>query len=94
MVLEIAIAGGSFTDIVTAGGSFVTGGYNATISTAFQSPIAGRMAWSGSSGGYITSTVSLPASASGQNVQLKWRMASDSSVSATGVMIDDIAIGA
>ena len=44
---------GAFTDITDAavGGSFVTGGYNATISTAFMSPIAGRMAWSGNSGG-------------------------------------------
>ena len=58
-VLEVSspnINGGAFTDITNAavGGSFVTGGYNATISTAFMSPIAGRMAWSGSSaGGYI-----------------------------------------
>ena len=46
-VLEIKIGAGAFTDIVTAGGSFVTGGYTHTISTAFSSPIAGRPAWSG-----------------------------------------------
>jgi len=60
-VLEISINGGAFADIVTAGGSFVSGGYNAAISTAFSSPIAGRMAWSGNGGGYITSTANLPA---------------------------------
>ena len=38
--------------------------------------------------GYITSTVTLPAAANGQSVQLKWRMASDSSVAAVGVRID------
>ena len=47
-VLEVSspnIAGGAFTDITNAlvGGSFVTGGYNGTISTAFLSPIAGRI---------------------------------------------------
>ena len=57
-VLEVSspnINAGAFTDITNAavGGSFVTGGYNATISTASMSPIAGRMAWSGNSGGYI-----------------------------------------
>jgi hypothetical protein len=31
-VLEIAIGGGSYTDIVAAGGSFVSGGYNTTLS--------------------------------------------------------------
>ncbi len=36
-VLEISINGGAFTDIVTAGGSFVTGGYNHTsINTGFS----------------------------------------------------------
>jgi hypothetical protein len=91
-VLEISINGGAFTDIVTAGGSFVTGGYNATISTSFLSPIAGRQAWSGNSGGFITTTANLPASAQGQPIKLRFRMASDCSVSATGWNIDTISI--
>ena len=33
-VLEISINGGAFSDIVAAGGSFVSGGYTSTISTA------------------------------------------------------------
>src|ERR1019366_2843882 len=37
-VLEIKIGAGSFTDILAAGGSFTGGGYNATISTAYNSP--------------------------------------------------------
>jgi len=101
MVLEISINGGAFADIITAGGSFVTGGYTATISSSFNSPISGRQAWSGLSGGtaaapaYITTTVNLPAAASGQNIQLKWRAASDEGVAASdapGVRIDDVTI--
>ncbi len=93
MVLEIKIGGGSYADIIDAGGSFVSGGYNTTISNNYGSPIAGRMAWSGTSaGGYIDTVVNLPAAANGQNVQLRWRMASDTSVGATGVNIDDIQI--
>jgi hypothetical protein len=91
-VLEISINGGAFTDIVTAGGSFVGGGYNGTISTTFLSPIAGRQAWTGNSAGYITTTANLPASANGQPVKLRFRFASDCSVSATGWNIDTIKI--
>jgi hypothetical protein len=94
MVLEIAIpgvAGGAFQDILTAGGSFASGGYNKTISTGFSNPLAGRQAWSGLSAGttaapaYITSVVNLPAAASGKLIKLKWRRGDDSSALATGV---------
>jgi uncharacterized delta-60 repeat protein len=90
-VLEISTDNGAtFSDIVTLGGSFVAGGYNATISTSFGSPIAGRMAWSGSSGGFITTVVDLPLAAWGHTVKLRWRMASDNSVSDAGWRIDNV----
>jgi hypothetical protein len=92
-VLEISINNGAFTDIITAGGSFVTGGYNATISTAWQSPIAGRMAWSGTStGGYITTVANLPAAAAGQPIKLRFRMASDCSIASTGWWVDGVVV--
>lgn len=75
-VLEIKIDSGSYTDIVAAGGSFVAGGYNRTLSGAYTNPLAGRWAWSGDSGGFITTSVGLPAAAAGQNIQLRWRCAS------------------
>lgn len=90
MVLEISINGAPFADIIAAGGSFVAGGYNATISNATGSPIGGRMAWSGLSGGttavpaYITTTVNLPPGATNQLVKLRWLVASDSSTVAVG----------
>ena len=86
LVLEIKIGAGAFQDILAAGGSFVSGGYNATLATGFQNPLPGRMAWAGLSGGtaaapaYITSVVKLPAAASGQSIQLMWRLGSDNSV--------------
>jgi hypothetical protein len=99
MVLEISVNGTPFEDIIAAGGSFVTGGYNKTISGGTGSPIAGRMAWSGLSGGtaavpaYVTTTVNLPPSSMGQLVKMRWLVASDSSNVATGdqgVRIDSI----
>ena len=91
-VLEISIGGGAFQDILDAGGSFVVGGYTHMISSSFQSPIAGRHAWSGYSGGFITTTVNLPSAAAGQNIALRWRLASDNSNTAAGWRIDTIRI--
>ncbi len=95
-VLEIAINGGAFNDIVTAGGSFAAGGYNGTISAgSSSSPIPGRAAWTGSANtSYTTTTANLPASAAGQNVRLRFRLACDGSVNATGPVwrIDSISL--
>ena len=87
-VLEISIGGGAWTDILAAGGSFVTGGYNYTVSSAYNNPLAGRQAWSGISGGFITTAVNLPAAASGQTIQLRWRCGTDDNVGAPGWYID------
>ncbi|MGO8925643.1 MAG: immunoglobulin domain-containing protein [Limisphaerales bacterium] len=91
-VLEIKIGGGAWTDILTAGGSFVSGGYNYTLSSSYGNPLAGRQAWSGNSGGFITTLVNLPAAASGQTIQLRWRCGSDSSVSGTGWYVDTVSV--
>ncbi len=85
-VLEISINGGAFTDIVAAGGSFTTGGYNSTVSSSFSSPIAGRDAWSGDSGGFVDAVASLPPAADGQPCQLRWRTADDDSSTASGTI--------
>src|SRR4029079_14545800 len=76
-VLEIKIGSGAFTDILTAGGSFASGEYNQTLSPSGANPMAGRRAWSGTSGGFVTTVVNLPSAASGQNVQFRWRCGAD-----------------
>ncbi|QBZ99006.1 Ig-like domain-containing protein [Flavobacterium sangjuense] len=91
-VLEIKIGAGAYTDIVTAGGSFVTNGYNGTISTGFSNPLGGRSAWCNTSSGYKTVTVNLPAAAAGQNIQLRWRLGSDTSTGSTGWSIDTVSL--
>ncbi|HET6545139.1 MAG TPA: hypothetical protein VFG55_00150 [Rhodanobacteraceae bacterium] len=93
-VLEISIEGGAFEDILAAGGQFVGGGYNGTISAGFGSPIGGRQAWTGSSGGYITTEVNLPPAAIGVSSVLRWRLASDSSVGGGSWYVDSIGCGA
>lgn len=91
-VLEIKIGAGAYQDIIAAGGSFATGGYSGTISSSFGNPLGGRNAWTGNSGGYIVTTVNLPASAVGQSCQLRFRMGSDGSVADVGWRIDDFTV--
>jgi hypothetical protein len=91
-VLEIKIGAGAFTDILAAGGSFVTGGYVATITNKFNNPLGGRQAWSGNSGGFISTLVTLPAAAQGQAIQLRWRCGSDSSTATAGWYVDTVII--
>jgi uncharacterized repeat protein (TIGR01451 family) len=93
-ILEIQIGSGSFQDILAAGGSFVSGGYTGTINPSTGNPLAGRQAWGGTSGSFLNTIVNLPAAAAGQNIQLKWRMATDigNSAGATYWYIDNLAI--
>jgi hypothetical protein len=90
-VLEISFDGGNtFQDILAAGGTFVVGGYNRTIASDRGSLIAGRQAWSGNSGGFVTTTVNLPQQLIPEI--LRWRMASDTSGSNEGWRVDNIVV--
>ena len=91
-VLEIKIGSGAWTDILTAGGTFVSGGYGSTLSSSWNNPLGGRQAWSGTTTGFITTLVNLPSAASGQAIQLRWRCGSDSGVSGTGWYVDTVSI--
>jgi hypothetical protein len=91
-VLEIKIGTGPFMDILQAGGTFITNGYNRVISSDFGNPLAGRRAWSGNSGGFLTTAINLPSSAVGQPVQFRWRCGTDSTTGSTGWSIDSISI--
>ncbi|MEI8288466.1 MAG: immunoglobulin-like domain-containing protein [Verrucomicrobiota bacterium] len=94
-VLEVKIGNGAFSDILAAGGSFVTGGYNSSITTSSDNPLGGRSAWVGSSSTWKTVTVKLPAAAAGQNIQLRWNCATDTdngNSSAVGWYVDSISI--
>ncbi len=91
-VLEIKIGTSAFTDILAAGGSFVSGGYNRVIDARYSNPLAGRQAWSGNSSGFVTTLVNLPAAAGGQSVQLRWRCGTDGGTSGTGWYVDTISI--
>ena len=90
--LELSTDGGNtFQDILAAGGTFIIGGYNRTISADRGSPIAGRQAWSGNSEGFVTTAVNLPIFLP-VGSRLRWRMASDTTGSTEGWRVDTVDI--
>jgi len=96
-VLEVSspnIAGGEFTDITSpvVGGSFDTGGYNQTINGMSGNPLAGRMAWSGDSGGYIRTVVKLGPNINGQTIKLRFRLGTSDGEAVGGWRIDTFLI--
>jgi hypothetical protein len=91
-ILEISVGGGPFLDILAAGGSFVSGGYNGTIDFNYGNPLAGSAAWTGTSGGFQAVVANLPPAVAGQSIRLRWRLGSDSSNGGTGWFVDTVSI--
>src|SRR5436190_637706 len=93
-VLEVSVNGGAFTDVTDSlvGGTFVSGAYTGEIEKLAGNPLAGRMAWSGNSAGYILTRINFPASLNGQTIKLRFRMGTDISVDAPGVRVDNFVL--
>src|ERR1044072_421207 len=94
-VIEVShpgINGGAFTDITDpAVAGSITPGYNALITSA-SSPIAGRMAWTGNSGGYVHTVVNLGNATALPNSgrKLRFRLVTDNSGASAGWRIDNV----
>ncbi|MEO6489313.1 MAG: M36 family metallopeptidase [Ferruginibacter sp.] len=65
--------------------------YNATIDPATGTPLAGRDAFSGSTPGFIKSSVNLDAYLN-QNVKFRWFFSSDAGTAGVGWYVDDILV--
>jgi hypothetical protein len=88
-VVEVSTnGGGSWSDL---GPMMTDHGYNSTIASNFDSPIAGRPAFSGNSGDWIQTHADLSSFAS-QTIRLRFREADDNSVGQAGWWVDDIEV--
>jgi Immune inhibitor A-like, MAM domain/Fungalysin metallopeptidase (M36)/Fungalysin/Thermolysin Propeptide Motif len=88
-VVEVsANGGGSWSDL---GSRMTSNAYNSTIDNGFDSPIRGRQAFSGDSGGWIETRADL-SNFVGQTIRLRFREADDSAVKETGWWVDDIQV--
>ncbi len=97
-VLEIKVGNfGKFRDILIAGGTFESGGYDGIIDACCQNPLAGRFGWSGKSGvnqtpAFVTVAIKLPARAAGKNVRFRWRVGTDNGTATDGQFVDDVRV--
>jgi hypothetical protein len=96
-VLELKIGAGDWQDVEAAGGVFLSGGYDGVLDSCCQNPLGGRRGWSGRSGlnqtsEFVTAKAKLPASAAGQNVQLRWRVGTDIGTFREGQYIDNLLV--
>lgn len=88
-VLEVSINGGAFNDVISAGGTFVSGGYDTQL---VGGTLSGRQGWTGDSVFYITTEINLPASTNNQSIRLRWRFGSDDMEGGDGWRIDNVQI--
>ncbi|YCM44325.1 matrixin family metalloprotease [Verrucomicrobiaceae bacterium 227] len=93
-VLEASRDGGAWFDLPESAAEVLSGGYNATIKLGYNSPIAGRRAWSGSSGDFLTTSIQLPADWAGESIRFRWILAHDSSTSLEGWYLDNLRFSA
>jgi len=87
-VVEISTNGTTWIDI---GANATQNGYVATISPGYSSPISGREAFTGSSGGFIETRIPL-SGYEGSSVQIRFRESDDSSAAETGWWVDSFEI--
>lgn len=65
--------------------------YTGIIESAYDNPLGGRLGFSALSNGYVSTRVNL-SSFSGQSILLRWRVASDRSLAASGWLLDDVSV--
>lgn len=86
-VIEVSPDNGA--NWVDLGGSITQNGYNSLLQVNPASPISGRPAFNGNSGGYIQSVVNLTMY-SGQDVIIRFRLGCDGAVGGNGWYVDNI----
>ena len=94
-VLEISINGGSWMDVMDAGGTFSTGYNTASLQPNFAQSLQDRPVWSGINGDLATfagneETVSFGTELNGQMVKFRFRISADSNTAEFGWFIDNV----
>ncbi len=89
-VIEVSTdGGGTYTDL---GSRITSGGYTGEIATGWDSPISGQMAWTGGSLGAMNQVAVDLSPHVGRSVILRFRLATDNGVGASGWYVDDIQV--
>ncbi len=89
--LEIKIGSDPWMDIVEAGGTFISGGYNGRLSGVSIVYLSLKKCWTGKSSNYELVKVQLPSYAAGENVKFRWIYSKSGNNQGVGhVRIDNI----
>lgn len=89
-MIEISTDGGTtFADL---GPNIITGSYTGQIATGCNSPISGRLAWTGGNLGTMREVVVGLSSYAGQSAILRFRLACDNGVGGSGWYIDNVRV--
>ncbi len=100
-VLELSLDGVEWFDVTAAGSGamFTQNGYNATIGGSLgkpdvRNPLAGRQGWSGSSGGFIRTVVTLTDATkyAKQPFRVRWRLGTNGDTASAGWYVDDVTL--
>jgi hypothetical protein len=100
-VLEFSLDGGEWYDVSSSGSgaAFVQNGYNTTIggstgNPSGRNPLGGRAGWSGTSGGFIQTVVSLTdmGKYAGHALRMRWRLGTNTGTASAGWYVDDVAL--
>lgn len=89
-ILEIAVDGGSFTQVPSA--LLLNDPYRGTVSSGYNNPLAGSSAWCNVPPRPWADTLVDLSSFAGSAVQLRWRLGTDSEVSEQGWFVDDVRV--
>ena len=89
-VLEASRNGAAWFDLPGSSAEVLFGGYDSTINSGFNSPIAGRRAWSGSRSDFLTTSIRIPSAWGGESIRFRWVLAHDSSSSIEGWYLDNL----
>lgn len=86
-VLEVSTDGGAtWSDVLAAGGSFLTGGYNGALNA-----LSGRPGWTGTSTPEAMSEVVVDLAAlGGHTILIRWRLVTDTNLGNLGWWVDDV----
>ena len=89
-VLEASRDGGLWFDLMRQGGTVETGDYNSIMRPNAKTPLARAAAWSGASGGFVTTRVSVPAAWAGGGIAFRWRLVHNDGTASAGWNVDNV----
>lgn len=93
-VLEYRLGTNDWADLPGSAATVTAGDYNGSVGQTGRpqdkAPIDGRNAWTGNSGGFITTSIDLPSAWAGQTIQFRWRLSHNSGTAGTGWSVDSV----